>query len=237
MFTRSSFVASVDRLMEAELETFFATVPYAKHLTDPEDGLDAAYYVRHRIETIHRIRGTSRTDALALASLVRESYEASRPWARYIAEELNHDRLFLRDLARHSIDEETVLATPMFPATRELLGYLESAIAESGALPAIAYSLFVEWNSDRASRAVVAATETSFSKDHAKGARAHTELDDREDHYGMMVDTILHLVPSRASEKVLHDELRIIADLLRRYFVELYEATVGARLAAMGNPS
>ena len=80
-----------DDVMIEEGDRFLVEVPRASHLTD-DSPLSADYYVRHRVETIWRIWLTARTDALALAHMVGEDYEAARLWANYIAEEIDHDR-------------------------------------------------------------------------------------------------------------------------------------------------
>src|SRR5262245_2088157 len=128
---RDALAAWLNDLMEEEAVRFLAEVPFASHLTDSEP-LDIAYYVRHRIETIKRIRFTARTYALALAAMVDEDYEAARPWAAYVAEELGHDTMFLEDLASHGVTAATVDATPPFAATRELIGYLDDNIRRYG---------------------------------------------------------------------------------------------------------
>ena len=97
----NDFACDLERLLVREGQRFLATVPYASHLTDPTADLNEAYYLRHRVETIKRIRLTSKVDALALACLVDQDYDAARRWSQYVAEELGHDRLFLRDLMHH----------------------------------------------------------------------------------------------------------------------------------------
>src|SRR5947209_3841623 len=75
MIDRRELALELDALMDAEAVAFLASVPHGSHLTD--DGpLDEAYYLRHRIETVKRIRITARTDAIALARMVEEDYAA-----------------------------------------------------------------------------------------------------------------------------------------------------------------
>jgi hypothetical protein len=234
--TREWLIKRLDALLEAEAERFVADVPYAAHLTDFTLDLDPVYYLRHRIETIRRIRMTAKTDALALAKLVDLDYDSARGWAKYAVEELNHDRLFLGDLARHGYDDETILNTSPFPATRALLGYLEDSIETIGPLAAAAYSLFVEWNSARYSEFAVRRAETAFSRDHVVGSLSHVGIDHTLDHVEAMVDLSITLL-ERASinESVLFGIISDIASLLRDYFRELYDETVGARLQSLSN--
>lgn len=226
MERRRELAELVDRVMIEQTRTYLATVPYARHLTDRSQPLHEAYYLRHRVETVRRIRETSRTDALALASLVREDYEASRPWARYLAEELSHDQLYLADLARHGVDAEAALGTPPFDATRRLIAFLENGVTAYGALPVVSYSVFVEWSSARYSTQVVEHAEEKFGHSHVRGSKAHTGIDDREDHYGMMLDIVARLVTTPEREALFVTLLQQIGELLRDYFTELHDATV-----------
>lgn len=225
----------VDQVMTEETRRFVAEVPYASHLTDERD-LDAQYYLRHRIETVRRIRSTASTDALALTRMVREDYAAARPWSRYVAEELGHDALFLRDLARHGLSEDEVLATPPFPATTAMVGFIAEEIERTGPLAAVAYSLLVEWSSERYSPKAVAKAERAFSFEHAKGARSHLGIDEDEEHYRMMLQVASRLLDRAGGLPVLERLIRTLCAHFRRYFTELYEATVGQG-TAVGRPA
>jgi len=205
---------------------FAAEVPRAGQLTDPRAPVDRDYYLRHRIETVRRIRGTARTDALALAAMVVEDYEAARRWSRYATEELDHDRMFLADLQRHGIDEAHLAATPPLRSTAALLAFLTEEIARQGSLPAVAYSIFVEWNSARYSRPAVDRAEAAFGTDAVRGARAHLAIDVGEAHYAEMI-RIAHRLTAKTGTDTLVRLIRETSALLRAYFVELHELTSG----------
>lgn len=232
MIDREQMAGRLDELMTGEVARFLETVPDAGHLTDRTGRLDEAYYLRHRIETIKRIRMTARTDALALARMVDEDYEAARAWARYACEELDHDRLFMQDLLRHGLTEEAVHAVEPFPATRAMIAYLDRRLAEVGSLAAVAYSIFVEWNSERYSGAVVEKAAEQFSTGHVEGSGSHYGIDQTEDHYEEMLDVAHRLVTRLGDEAVLHGLIRDLSGLFRDYFRELSEATLGRRQAA-----
>ncbi|HKP94410.1 MAG TPA: hypothetical protein VJ385_01515 [Fibrobacteria bacterium] len=215
----------IDRQMWLENEKFLSTVPGANYLTDPRIPLNDKYYLRHRIETIRRIRMTARTDALALASLVREDYEGSRFWARYTADELCHDLLFSKDLAEHGVTKEMILGIPPFPSTLEMLRFLESGIERDGALPALVYSLFVEWNSMRFSGKAVRKVEKHYSGLHVRGSSAHLHIDESEDHYSKVLGIVEPIVQSRPRRVLLENLIGDIASFFRAYFHELYAET------------
>jgi len=191
-----------------------------------------AYYLRHRIETVRRVRMTARTDALALAAMIDEDYEAARRWAKYTVEEMQHDRLFLADLAQHGWDTLRVLATPPLAGTVALVNYLTRQIALRGGIAAVAYSILVEWNSARFSRHLVDRAEQEFGKEFVKGSRAHLHIDAEEDHLAEMVGIAYLLVNRADSMQILRCLLVDIAALLRDSFIELHHITSDAGAVA-----
>lgn len=222
----------VDQTLALEGQLFLGSVPRVRHLTGDGEPLDRAYYLRHRIETVRRIRETARTDALALAHMLREDYEAARKWARYTEQELNHDRLYLADLHRHGYTTEQVLAIPPMQATVHLLHTLEERIGQLGSLPAVAYSVFVEWNSERASAAAVARAAEAFGASHVAGSRAHLGIDEREDHLAVMLEVAEAVMRGRHDPAVLVGLLQETGELFRAYFTELHYIALAADVAA-----
>jgi hypothetical protein len=231
MLDRQQLAERLDEVMEEEAALFLDRVAGASHLTDDQP-LHEAYYIRHRIETIKRIRLTARTDAIALSRMVEEDYDAARPWARYVCEELEHDTLFLADLAAHGVTEAAVRATPLFAATKDMIGYLEDRIREVGSIAAVAYSIFVEWNSIRYSLPAARKAAAAFSADHVAGSLSHAGIDEEENHYDVMVDIAHRLLSYQESEQVLIHLVRDISELFRRYFDELYDLTFVRTAAA-----
>jgi len=183
--------------------------------------MDRIYYLRHRIETIKRIRLTARIDALALARLVEDDYESARKWSAYAAEELQHDRMFLADLAKHGLSEESVLAVQPLRSTVELVTFLDRQLATVGPLAAVAYSVFVEWNSARYSAPAVARAEEAFGPDFVTGSKAHLTIDVDDGHYGMMVWIAHRLTRQPGAEERFAFLLRSFGELFRAYFREL----------------
>jgi hypothetical protein len=222
--------ARLDRELEALNKRFLAEVPDASHLTDDE-ALDPEYYVRHRIETIKRIRMTARADALALAAMIGEDYDAARVWARYACEELDHDRMFYSDLQRHGVSRAVVDATRPLPATETLERFLDEGLARHGSLPALAYSLFVEWNSERFSRRAVMKAAEAFGDAQVEGARSHLAVDENGDHSREMLMLAERLTRHEGGEAHLFALIHEIAALFRDYFTQL-SALRRTRLAA-----
>jgi len=230
MITLSELERRVDVVLMSEIDRILVSVPYAEHLISEEKVLDEEYYLRHRIETIKRIVLTARVDALALARMIEEDYDSSRLWGHYTAEELNHDILYRRDLHQHGYSDKTIDHTPPLVATQELIAYLTRRMEEIGSLAAVAYSLFVEWNSERVSERVVARAQRRFSAKHVTGSRSHLNIDKKSDHYSMVLDIAQQLVRRIGNERELLTTLEDLARLFSAYFRELYEVTVGQRV-------
>ncbi len=227
MIQYDDFRQTIDRLCQGEVERFISTVPYAKHLTEPNgDGLNADYYIRHRIETVKRIRLTAKTDASALAILTGKNYQLARRWSAYAAEELKHDRMFVTDLRTHGIEESLIDGIEPFFSTQLLVGYLHFELDRIGPLAAVAYSVFVEWNSTRYSATVVENAARQFSEKHVKGSRHHIGIDTEEDHAADMVRLAYDLLSNSRDDEEFYRCLKNFAQLFREYFRELYEETI-----------
>lgn len=214
----------VDTVLVEEGQRFLDETPGATLLGD-DSPLHEAYYLRHRIETVWRIWLTARTDAIALTRMIDEDYESARSWAEYTAQELDHDRMFLSDLLAHGVTREQVVATGPFPATRAMVEDIEQAMAEWGSLPAVTYSLFVEWNSERFSARAVEKAEAAFSERHVAGSKSHVGVDLEESHLPMMLGIAGRLVERIGSRDPLEALLRRTAAHFRAYFEALHRAT------------
>jgi phytanoyl-CoA dioxygenase PhyH len=215
----------VDRVMREETERFVGEVPYASHLTDGQE-LDENYYIRHRVETVRRIRLTARTDALALARMVDDDYSAARKWSRYVTDELGHDVLFLRDLARHHVPEQAVIDGRPFAATLAMVQFIDGEIKKVGPLAAVAYSLVVEWSSMQFSPRTVEKAQETFSAEHVAGSKVHLGIDEDEDHYKMMLEVVSRILEKAGGIVVLERLMRMLCAYFRQYFTELHDATV-----------
>ena len=212
--------ATLNQRLWALNQLFLDEVPFAAHLTDSVS-LDPGYYIRHRIETIKRIRMTARTDALALAAMIVEDYESARCWARYACEELDHDRMFYDDLAQHGLTRAVIDAQPPLAATIALGRFLEDEIGRSGSLAAVAYSVFVEWNSERFSRTSVEKARSTYGDDYVRGSSAHLLVDESENHSSEMIALAGRLSRAQGGEQRLLRFVDEVAQLFRDYFAEL----------------
>ena len=221
MTSRRHFALTVDRFMDGELSRLLEAVPSADHLVDDHQPLQSAYYLRHLVETVKRIWLTSQTDALALARMIDEDYDAARIWSKYVWQELNHDKLYLRDLEKHGWTLRRVASVPPFPSTLDMVGFITHEIRRTGSIAAVAYSVWVEWNSERASARVVRRAESLFSTDHVRGAKSHLGIDTHEDHLSLMLDLAFRLIRRSGDELGFFRILRQLTEYVGRYFGEL----------------
>lgn len=218
----------VNTVLRDEAVRYREEVPFSQHLTG-EDGeqLNEPYYLQYRIDDIHRIWGTACIDSLALSQLIRIDYDAAREWGHYTVEEMNHDKLFLLDLATHGITEEDVVQTPLLPSTQNILDFLENSIRKEGPLAALAYSLFLEQGSEQSAAKTVANIKQHYGEHAAQGAHAHLHIDGDEQHYEMVM-RVARSVLDKRTEGVgrLITLLQHVGELFRGYYCELYRMTV-----------
>ena len=225
----AKFDSKIDEIFEKEIKIFFQNIPYASHLTDKNVDLDENYYIRHRIETIKRIKMTSRTDAIALAEMINENYDLSRKWAKYTLQEMNHDLMFMKDLKTHGYTQSQVDDVELFESTKNLGAYLEDSISKYGPIAAVAYSLFVEWNSDRYSKKAVEKAQEKYSERHISGSKAHVHFDEDHDHYQLIMSIAYHLIRDDDHEMQFFQITKDISSLFRSYFMELYQDTINKK--------
>lgn len=208
--------------MISEMERLFERVPGARHLADESAPLKEDYYLRHRIETVKRIWLTSQTDALALAAMVDEDYESARWWSKYIYQELNHDLLYITDLNKHGLTLEQIAAVEPYPSTVAMVNYIRGQIPRIGSVAAVAYSVWVEWNSDKTSALVVERARSKYSSNHVKGSHAHVGIDINEDHYSIMLDVVHRLIMRNGGDATsFFAMLRQLTEFVAEYFEEL----------------
>ncbi len=220
------FKENIERLFESELQIYFNIVDYADHLTNKQHELNEQYYLRHRVETVKRIRMTTSTDALALSQIAKINYPMARKWGLYTVQEMNHDKMFLTDIKKHNLSPEYVNSITPFEATKNMGEYLANVISGGEPLGAVGYSLFVEWNSDRYSPSVVEKAEEKFSSKHVKGSKAHVQFDVNEDHLEMIFEISYSLLRSNDHLEEFTKILKSISKYFREYFQELYDQTI-----------
>jgi hypothetical protein len=220
-----AFRKVVDEKLDALVHRFYTTIPFASHQMATRD-LNIAYYKRHTIETILRIRRKRSINALVLHYLTRHDSRQAKAWAQYIEEEMLHDELFAKDLERLGVSHEEIDNQEPFLATKLLIGYFTHTLDYEGPMASIAGTYFLEYAAKKTQPAWIENLEKLLGAEKIRGARTHVDYDIGEGHPHFVWNVLMSLV--RKSD----DETRVLLHmdhwygLFCAYFTELYDATV-----------
>lgn len=215
-----AFQLRVKQLIDQEVDRFYAQVPSATHLMRSEK-INLAYFRRHTVETILRIRLARIADGKAIALLARTNPKVAAQWAKYAEEEMLHDRLFLKDLERLGMSAEEVYAHEPLTATKLLQGYLYYTLEHEGALGLLCKAFFIEYSTIRTQKEWNDNITRSLGGEATKGAVAHHSLDNNSDHSGGVWTALSGLIAGPEDEDRVLRHTRVFAGLLSAYFTEL----------------
>ncbi|WP_433333369.1 iron-containing redox enzyme family protein [Spirillospora sp. CA-294931] len=229
---------TMDKLSRAHLEGLalelterqFEQVPVLRGFCDGT-WTDRDYYTRFMIETVLQIRLDNIADAYALYKASFGDYRLAAKLAKYLADEIGHEGMFVRDLAALGVTLDEINATEPFPGTARTMAYLRLATDQRGPAPVALWDWYLEWWSDRYAPALVGRAAKEFGPQCARGAQAHIDLDGSHGHDDMMFETTAQAVELYGSPRSAYADLKIFIDYNSEQFVELYDATVGARAA------
>lgn len=222
--------ADIDRIIDRQIEQWYATVPQAAHLEGKN--VDSDYYKRHLIETAWRIRLLRVAEGKTLAEIAKVSPEAAQIWANYEQEEMLHDELFIQDLAKVGVSRETFLATEPYLATKLLSGFFYYLLDHEGPLGVVAYSYLVEYVNVKLEPRKIEALKTSMGEKSISGQVAHSHTDINEDHPGEVWSALRFLIKDTADIAALKQYLAEHQRILALYFTELYEDTLAPKHVA-----
>lgn len=211
----------IDTFLDGKIEEWNATVPYAKHLEGTEVNLD--YYKQTLIEHAWRIRLMRSAQANALHKITRVNAEAAQLYAAYQDEEMLHDTLFVKDAEKVGISAEQVFETEPSFYTRLLAGYLYFVAEHEKPLGVICYSYLVEYTTQKITPKQIKAMGESLGKDLIVGQAAHLNTDLVEDHTQDMWDILSLFIESEQDITDIKRYLSEIQEILRLFFVEVYE--------------
>ncbi|MEU5881907.1 iron-containing redox enzyme family protein [Spirillospora sp. NPDC047279] len=229
-------MAKLDRqflqgLAEECMERQFARVPRMRDFHAGE-WTDREYFIRHKTETVLRIRLNNEVDSYALFKVGSKDDALAAKLAQYLAEEYGHENMFTRDLVKFGLSLEALNATPVFPSTAKLMGYLRLAADSRGPAPTTVWDWFVEWYSDRYNQTILDRATAEFGRENTRGSQSHLDFDEDHDHDELMFKTVSLAVEGFGSSEQAYRDLATYIDLIGDYFAELYEATAGRRDAA-----
>jgi hypothetical protein len=224
---RETLEARAAKLMERQ----FDRVP---NLREFHEGTwtDREFYKRHMIEAVLRIRMCNVADAYALYKASYGDYRLASKLATYLAEEIGHEGMFVRDLERLGVSLADIDSTAPFPATAKVMGYIKLQTDLRGPAPAALWDWYLEWYSDRYIPAITEAASREFGSDTTKGASGHLDVDDEHGHDELMFETTARAVELYGDTDSAYADLEMYFDLAGEYYEQLYEATVGSRLTS-----
>ncbi|MFI0976596.1 iron-containing redox enzyme family protein [Streptomyces sp. NPDC021093] len=211
----------IDSFLDAKMEEWNDTVPYARHLEGSEVNLP--YYKQTLVEHAWRIRLMRTAQANALHKITRINAEAAQLYAAYQDEEMLHDVLFLTDAEKVGLSAEQVFATEPNFNTRLLAGYLYFVAEHEKPLGVICYSYLVEYTTQTITPKQIKAMSESLGKDLIVGQAAHLNTDIVEDHTQDMWDILSLFIESEQDIVDIKRYMAEIQELLKMFFVDLYE--------------
>ncbi|WP_447758969.1 hypothetical protein [Pseudomonas moraviensis] len=214
----------IDRIIDAQVEQWYETVPQAAHLEGKD--VNSAYYKRHLIETAWRIRLLRVAEAKALVEVAKVSPEAAQIWAHYEQEEMLHDDLFIQDLERVGVSREEFLATEPYLSTKLLTGFFSYLLDHEGPLGVIAYSYLVEYVNVKLEPRKLEALKTSVGETKIVGQISHSHTDINDDHPGEVWAALRFLIKGEQDISALKRYLAEHQKILAMYFSELYIDTL-----------
>ncbi|MEV5448097.1 hypothetical protein AB0N23_37190, partial [Streptomyces sp. NPDC052644] len=95
----AAFKQEVDELLRQMVQQFYREVEGADHLFRARD-INMAYYQRHVIEIILRLRMKRWIDALTIHYFTKHNPVLAKKWCAYTEDEMLHDSMFAKDLER-----------------------------------------------------------------------------------------------------------------------------------------
>jgi heme oxygenase-like protein len=219
-----------ETLCAEHMEKQFGRVRKMRELHTGE-WIDRDYYVRHLMETVLRIRLNNEVATYALYQVGSKDDVLAGAMSRYLYEEFGHETMFTRDLDAFGVSVDELNATPEFPSTAKLMGYLQLLAHRDGPAPSVTWDWFVEWYQERYNPIIVGKAGREFGDQLVDGWQKHIEFDESHEHDDLMWTVVSRAVegwssPERAEAYLVH-----YIDMIGDYFQELYDATVGARLA------
>ncbi|MFA0112159.1 iron-containing redox enzyme family protein [Vibrio sp. 10N.261.46.E11] len=220
----------IDVFLDGKIVEWRDTVPYAKHLE--EDNINMDYYRQTLIEHCWRIRSMRTVQTYALHKMAQVNAEAAQLYAEYEGEEMLHDLLYMQDAKAAGITEEQLFATEPSFYTRMLTGFLYQVANHENVIGVVAYSYLVEYTTQKLTPKQVESLKKSMGDDMTLGQQSHLNTDLVEDHSQEMFDILALLLTSHDDVVMLKQYLSEIQEILKLFFVDLYDKYTDTAKAA-----
>jgi hypothetical protein len=212
------FNATANLRLDNMIEEFYDTTPAARYLATSTT-IDKDLFVRHTIETLLRIRLARIADSKVIQHFARTNPFAARHWSQYTEQVMLHDRLFLKDLKRIGVSEETVSGTDPMVATKLLQGYLYYTIEHEGPCGILSKAYFVEYVTKKALALWTGSVRYVLGEPAV--AEVHLDHEREQDHSARVWNVLMAVVKTPEEEARVLYHLEVYGRLFIAYFSEL----------------
>lgn len=218
--------SEIDRYLDRKMEEWKQTVPFASHMKDKTININ--YYKRTLIEHVWRIRLTRVSQSKAIYKIAQISPKAAQQYAHYQADEMLHDKMYIRDCQAAGITLDEIYETEPFLSTKLFQGFFYYAIEHEHPMAPVVSNYLVEYTQAKLQPDIVKSLQGTLGKDMVEGQAAHLSVDTREDHSMEMWRILSLLILSEDDYRMVFRYIDDVQEILALFFREIYAATVGS---------
>ncbi len=219
--------AELDRYLDQKMDEWKRTVPFASHMKDSQ--IHQAYYRRTLIEHVWRIRLSRVSQSKAVYKIAEISPKAAADYAHYQADEMLHDKLYVRDCEAAGITMDEILATEPYLATRLLEGFFYFCLEHEHPMAPVVSNYLVEYTQQKLQPEIVSSLKQSLGREMVKGQEAHLAVDTTEDHALEMWKILSQLIFCEDDFQKVFKYIDDVQEILAMFFREIYEDTVAGK--------
>ncbi|MCG8417952.1 MAG: hypothetical protein MJE77_08425 [Proteobacteria bacterium] len=216
--------AELDRYLDQKMAEWKRTVPGASHFTDSE--LHMGYYRRTLIEHVWRIRLARVAQSKAVYKLAQISPRVAKEYADYQANEMLHDKMFIRDCEAAGVTMDEILATEPFLSTRLYIAFFYYVLEHEHPMAPIVSNYLVEYTQAKLQPKIVDSLSDKLGERMIKGQKAHLDVDTSEDHTMEMWKILSQLLFSEDDFQMVLRYIDDVQEILALFFREIYQDTI-----------
>jgi hypothetical protein len=214
----------IDRYLDRKMEEWRQTVPFASHMKDKN--LHLGYYRRTLIEHVWRIRLSRVSQSKAIYKIAQISPQAAQDYAHYQADEMLHDRLYIRDCEAAGISMDEILKTEPYLSTKLFEGFFYYTLEHEHPMAPVVSNYLVEYTQAKLQPDIVKSLQSTLGHEMIKGQEAHLAVDTRDDHSLEMWKILSQLIFSEKDYDAIFRYIDDVQEILAMFFREIYEDTV-----------
>jgi hypothetical protein len=224
--------AELDRYLDRKMEEWKRTVPFASHMKERQ--INMAYYRRTLIEHVWRIRLSRVSQSKAIYKIAQISPKAAQDYGHYQADEMLHDKLYIRDCEAAGISEAEIRATEPYLSTRLFQGFFYYALEHEHPMAPVVSNYLVEYTQAKLQPEIVRSLQQSLGNEMVKGQQAHLAVDTTEDHSMAMWKILTQLILSEEDFRMVFKYVDDVQEILAMFFREIHDDTVLRERRAAG---